>query len=82
MSMPLTLECVIITEGEEKRLPDKSNEFTLVLDGYRLFPIEEMIEIRRHKETGHIGFGEVNRLSWSDQQTTIHYRLISLQSVN
>lgn len=82
MSTSLTLESVIVTEGQEERIPGSTNDFTLTLEGYRLFPIDEMIEISRHKESGHIGFGVIKELSWSNQESTLHFRLISLQSVN
>lgn len=82
MSMPLTLEWELVTEGKEKRIANQPNCFTIKMDGYRLFPIEEIIEIKRHKKADQIGFGEIYQLTWSDNQTVCHYRLISLHSVN
>ena len=82
MSMPITFEWVLVTEGNQERVPDQPNSYKITLDGYHLFPIEQTIEIKRHKEKGHIGFGEILELRWHKQQTTCIYRLTSLQSVN
>ncbi|WP_253288918.1 DUF2584 domain-containing protein [Amphibacillus sp. MSJ-3] len=80
--MPLTLEWILVTEGKEERISDQPNSFTITLNGYRLFPVEQMIEIKRHKETDQIGFGKITKLTWSNNQTVCYYRLISLNSVN
>ncbi|WP_440895683.1 DUF2584 family protein [Amphibacillus sp. Q70] len=82
MSMPLTLEWALVTEGKEERISNQPNCFKMTMDGYRLFPIEQMIEIKRHKKADQIGFGEIYQLTWSDKQTVCLYRLISLHSVN
>ncbi|PXW91770.1 uncharacterized protein DUF2584 [Streptohalobacillus salinus] len=82
MSMPLTLEWALITEGKEKRVGDSDNRFVLTLDGYRLHPINDRIEIRRHQTSDQIGFGEIKELTWRDGETIIIYQLLSLYSVN
>lgn len=82
MSMPLSLEWALVTEGKEKRIGDLENRFTLVLEGYRLYPLHERIEIRRHQASDQIGFGEIDELTFKANQTLITYKLLSLYSVN
>ncbi|SDB90809.1 Protein of unknown function [Pelagirhabdus alkalitolerans] len=82
MTMPLTLEWTLVTEGKEHRVEDQENQFTLTLPGYRLYPIHDEIEIRRHKESDQIGFGEIIELTWKDDTTICTYELTSLYSVN
>lgn len=82
MSMPVTFEWTLVTEGKQERIPNQPNCFKLTLDGYHLFPIDQIIEIKREHNKDHIGFGEIFEFTWSNQQTTCLYRLTSLQSVN
>ncbi|SEN44892.1 Protein of unknown function [Amphibacillus marinus] len=82
MTTPLTLEWTLVTEGLEQRVENRENCFTLTLDGYRLYPIQEQIEITRHKSSDQIGFGKIVELTWRDNQTICMYQLISLYSVN
>ncbi|GGM23319.1 hypothetical protein GCM10011351_06400 [Paraliobacillus quinghaiensis] len=82
MTMPLTIEWKLVTEGTEKRVVDQDNHFYVKLEGYKLFPMHERIEIRRHQESDQIGFGEIVELTWKDNQTICTYQLLSLYSVN
>lgn len=82
MTMPLTLEWKLITEGKEKRVEDKENHFFIVLPGYRLYPIQEQIQITRHSESDQIGSGKIIELTWRDNETICTYQLLSLYSVN
>lgn len=82
MSMPLTMEWKLITEGLEKRVEEKENHFSITLPGYRLYPIQDPIEIRRHVESDQIGYGKVVELTWRDDETICTYQLLSLYSVN
>ena len=82
MTMPLTIEWKLVTNGTEKRVADQENHFSVELAGYKLFPIEERIEIRRHLESDQIGFGKVVELTWKNNQTICTYQLLSLYSVN
>lgn len=81
-NMPLNLEWAIITNEMEERLGEKENVFQLQLEGYRLFPMDQEIDIKRHEDSEHIGTAFISELKWSDQQTTIIYQLTSLYSVN
>ncbi|GAA5415316.1 uncharacterized protein YtmB [Paraliobacillus ryukyuensis] len=82
MSMPMSFEWRLVTEGNEKRVANKDNFFSIVLDGYRLFPLEEEIEIRRHQDADQIGYGKVVEITWKANRTICTYQLISLYSVN
>lgn len=82
MTMPLTLEWRLVTEGQEKRVTDKENHFSIILEGYRLYPIQEQIEITRHEHSDQIGSGKIVELTWRDNQTICIYQLLSLHSVN
>lgn len=82
MTMPLTIETKLVTDGNEIRVVELENHFSIQLAGYWLFPMQERIEIRRHQESDQIGFGKVVELTWKDGQTTCMYQLLSLYSVN
>ncbi|WP_017472149.1 DUF2584 family protein [Amphibacillus jilinensis] len=82
MTMPLTLEWTLVTEGQEERVEDQNNLFKMSIDGYRLYPIQDQIEIRRHKDSDQIGFGRIIELTWRDNRTFCIYQLDSLYSVN
>ncbi|MFG6114597.1 DUF2584 family protein [Halobacillus sp. MO56] len=82
MSTPFSMEWKMITEGQEKRINAEDNIFEITFDGYKIFPIEEIIEIKRHPDADLIGSGKVVELIFKNQQTTCKYQLISLYSVN
>jgi len=82
MNMPLSLEWAIITNGLEERTGEKDNVFHLQLPGYRLFPMDQEIDIMRQEESEHIGTAIITELKWAEEQTTIIYQLTSLYSVN
>ncbi|GGC87848.1 hypothetical protein GCM10007216_18240 [Thalassobacillus devorans] len=82
MSTPFSMEWKMITEGREKRINAEDNIFEITFDGYKIFPMEEMIEIKRHLDADLIGSGKVVELIFKNQQTTCKYQLISLYSVN
>jgi len=82
MTMPLTIEWKLVTNGTEKRVTDQENHFYVELAGYKLYPIEKRIEISRHQESDQIGFGKVVELTWKDNHTICTYQLVSLYSVN
>ncbi|MFB1049366.1 DUF2584 family protein [Paraliobacillus sp. JSM ZJ581] len=82
MTVPFSIEWKLVTGGKEQRVQDKENFFSIVLDGYQLFPMEERIEIQRSQSTDQIGFGKVVELTWKNNQTICTYQLLSLHSVN
>ncbi|GGF09865.1 hypothetical protein GCM10010954_05440 [Halobacillus andaensis] len=82
MSTPLSMEWTLITEGKEKRVQPNDNLFEITFDGYKLFPMNERIEIKRHIRSDQIGSGEIEELILRKNTTICKYRLISLHSVN
>ncbi len=80
MGMPLEVNTMVVTKGREKRITEKF--FELKKDGYRIYPIDVPIELRKTKD------GEVNglviprKLIWENDTTVITYELVSLNSSN
>ncbi|WP_186577741.1 DUF2584 family protein [Aquibacillus kalidii] len=82
MSMPMAIEWKLITYGKEKRIKGQDNLFEITFDGYKLFPLNETIELRRNDVSDQIGSGEIVELTWKDNTTVCKYQLISLYNVN
>ncbi|MDL4839711.1 DUF2584 family protein [Aquibacillus rhizosphaerae] len=82
MSMPLVVDWRLVTHGREKRIENKENMFKITFDGYKLYPINQVIEIRRHDNSDQIGSGKIVELTWKEDTTICIYQLISLYNVN
>lgn len=80
MGMPLELNTLIVTKGREIRVGD--NTFTLTKEGYRLYPIDIPIEVRKTLESDTSGTALIRKVELENNQTTIHYELVSLNSTN
>lgn len=80
MGMPLELNTMIVTKGREKRLED--NYFSLKKEGYRLYPIDIPIEVKKTIEGELTGTGVITKVEWTDKATTITYQLVALNSTN
>lgn len=80
MGMPLELNTLIVTRGREKRIEE--NLFQLEKEGYRLYPIEIPLDIRKTLESNSSGSALIKKLEWENNKTTITYQLISLNSIN
>jgi hypothetical protein len=80
MGMPLELNTMIVTKGKEIRLDH--NLFSLQKEGYRLYPLEIPLEVRKQKNGESSGQAVIKRVEMANQQTTITYELISLNSTN
>jgi hypothetical protein len=80
MGMGLELNTMIVTKGKEERLEE--NTFQLVKEGYRLYPMEIPVTVKRTKDGETNGIGEVKRLQWENGKTIITYQLKSLNSTN
>ena len=80
MGMPLELNTMIVTKGREQRVEE--NLFILKKDGYRLYPIEIPIDVRKTIECDSSGTGVIKKVEWQGNTTTISYQLISLNSTN
>lgn len=80
MGMPLELNTMIVTKGRESRLEE--NLFSLVKEGYRLYPIEIPIEIKRTIDGDTNGIALIKKVEWENSKTTIYYELVSLNTTN
>ncbi|MCK6257241.1 DUF2584 domain-containing protein [Fictibacillus sp. KIGAM418] len=81
MGMPLELNTMIVTKNKEIRL-ESSNFYKLIKEGYRLYPIDIPLEIRKTKETKPVAIAKICELKWKDGDTEITYELIDLNTVN
>jgi Protein of unknown function (DUF2584) len=80
MGMPLELNTMIVTKGREKRVEE--NVFILQKEGYRLYPIDIPIDVRKTIESDSSGTAVIKKVEWQQNETTITYQLISLNSTN
>ncbi len=78
--MPMELNTMIVTKGRESR--EEENLFRLTKDGYRLYPIDIPIEVRKTIESETNGMAIIQKVSWTNNQTEITYQLVSLNSTN
>ncbi|MBO8155026.1 MAG: DUF2584 family protein [Bacillaceae bacterium] len=82
MSVPFSMEWRIITEGRERRIDETNNTFEIEFDGYKLFPIDEPIDVKRYPSSEQIGTAKVVKISLYENRTICTYQLISLHNVN
>jgi hypothetical protein len=80
MGMPLELNTMIVTKGREKRVEE--NVFLLEKEGYRLYPIEVPIDVRKTMDCDSSGTAVIKKVELQNNSTTITYQLISLNSTN
>jgi len=80
MGMPLELNTMIVTKGREQRVEE--NVFLLEKEGYRLYPIEIPIDVRKTIDSDSSGTALIKKVEWQSNSTTITYQLISLNSTN
>jgi hypothetical protein len=80
MGMPLELNTMIVTKGREKRVEE--NVFLLEKEGYRLYPIEIPIDVRKTIDSDSSGTALIKKVELQNNSTTITYQLISLNSTN
>ena len=80
MGMPLELNTMIVTKGNEKRMGE--NDFILEKKDYRLYPLEIPIEVKKTIDSETTAMALIKKLEWENNMTTITYQLISLHSTN
>ncbi|MFC4321644.1 DUF2584 domain-containing protein [Litchfieldia salsa] len=80
MGMPLELNTLIVTKGKEERIEE--NLFTVVKEGYRLYPIEIPVEVRKTLDSETSGQALIKKLELEQNRTLITYELIKLNSTN
>lgn len=78
--MPLELNTMIVTKGNEKRIGE--NDFVLEKKDYRLYPLEIPIEVKKTIDSETTALALIKKLEWENSMTTITYQLISLHSTN
>ncbi|MGG2065768.1 DUF2584 family protein [Bacillus sp. S14(2024)] len=79
--MKLEMHTKIIVNETEKRLHMEDNIFQLMLDGYHLFIVDEILPVYKAGQEL-IGSAVVKKVEWEEGKTTLLYQLISLHSVN
>ncbi|MBU7593942.1 DUF2584 domain-containing protein [Metabacillus halosaccharovorans] len=80
MGMPVEFNTMIVTKGRETRIDE--NTFELLKEGYRIYPIDIPVEIRKTKSGEMTGQAIVQKLELSNTNTILTYRLINLNSTN
>lgn len=80
MGVPFELNTMIVTKGKEIR--EEENMFHLTKEGYRLYPIDIPLEVRKTIDAESSGTALIRKVEWESGQTRITYRLISLNSTN
>jgi hypothetical protein len=80
MGMGLELNTMLITKGKEVRT--EANLFKLQKEGYRLYPMHTPIEVRTTEGSHSRGFALIEKIQWHEEETTVFYKLISLNSIN
>ncbi len=80
MGMPVEFNTMIVTKGKEVRIDE--NTFELIKEGYRIYPIDIPVEVRKTITSEVNGQAIVQKLEWSNTRTILTYRLINLNSTN
>ncbi|WP_407406296.1 DUF2584 domain-containing protein [Peribacillus sp.] len=80
MGMPMELNTMIVTKGNEIR--EEENVFRLTKAGYRLYPIDIPIDVRKTIQSDSSGTAVIRKVEWMNEKTNITYQLISLNSTN
>lgn len=80
MGMPVEFNTMIVTKGKEIRIEE--NVFELMKDGYRIYPLNIPLEVRKTKDGEKTGTAHVEKLELTDNVTKVTYRLVSLHSTN
>ncbi|MEW8985741.1 MAG: DUF2584 domain-containing protein [Bacillus sp. (in: firmicutes)] len=80
MGMPLELNTLIVTKGREHRLDE--NNFSLVKEGYRLYPIDIPVEVKKTLDSEINGTALIKKVEWENSQTKITYELVALHTTN
>jgi hypothetical protein len=80
MGMPMELNTMIVTKGNEIR--EEENIFRLSKAGYRLYPIDIPIDVRKTIQSDSSGTAVIQKIEWTSEKTIITYQLLSLNSTN
>lgn len=80
MGMPVEFNTMIVTKGNELRIDE--NTFELKKEGYRIYPIDIPLEVRKTKSGEVVGQAVIQKLELTNTQTIVTYQLINLNSTN
>ncbi|MGM7720754.1 DUF2584 domain-containing protein [uncultured Metabacillus sp.] len=80
MGMPVEFNTMIVTKGKEQRIEE--NVFQLTKEGYRIYPIDIPVEVRKTKDGETTGEAIVEKLQLHEKKTVVTYRLVALNSTN
>nr|WP_018664005.1 DUF2584 domain-containing protein [Heyndrickxia acidiproducens] len=80
MGMPVDLNTMLITHGEEERV--EQNLFELKKTGYCLYPLDIPVEVRKTQESEASGSAVIQKIAWEKGMTFIRYELVSLNTPN
>lgn len=80
MGMPLELNTMIVTKGRAERLEE--NLFRLKKDGYRLYPIDILVEVKKTIRGEISGTARIKKVEWTEGKTILTYQLLSLHTTN
>lgn len=80
VGVPFELNTMIVTKGNEIR--EEENIFHLTKEGYRLYPIDIPLEVRKTIDSETSGIAVIRKVGWENGKTMITYRLVSLNSTN
>jgi hypothetical protein len=81
MGMPVEFNTMIVTKGKEKRVSE-DNLFVLEKEGYRLYPLDIPLEVRKTIQGEKTGTAIVEKLELEQKRTRVTYKLVSLHSTN
>lgn len=80
MGMQLEVNTMVVTKGNEERIGE--NLFKLEKTGYRIYPLDIEIELRKTKEGETSGMVIPRKVVWENDVTLLTYELVSLNSSN
>ncbi|WP_066327807.1 DUF2584 domain-containing protein [Anoxybacteroides amylolyticum] len=80
MGMPLEFQTMIVTKGKEQRVKD--NLFLLEKEGYRIYPLDIPLEVKRTLQSETSGQAIVKKIELANNRTIVTYELVSLHSIN
>lgn len=80
MGMRLELNTMIVTKNREVR--QEENQFLLEKEGYRLYPLDIPIELKKTMTGEASGQAVVKKVIWEGNKTFLTYQLVSLNSTN
>ncbi|MBD1380226.1 DUF2584 domain-containing protein [Metabacillus arenae] len=80
MGMPVEFNTMIVTKGKEIRLEE--NIFQLHKNGYRIYPIDIPLEVRKTIEGEVSGKALIKKVEMENHKTIITYQLVALNSTN